>query len=269
MTVIAGRDFTPDEYVDYEAAEKQQAHVPSIILTRKLAEHLFPNESALGKKVYILSKDPQIVVGVIEQIARPNEGNGVEYADYSVVVPVDYPYGNYLVRVDPAHRDDVLAAIEPALMKVSPARIVLKVRPFGEVRGNFFKQDRSMAYLLVGVCIALLIITALGVVGLASFWVQQRTRQIGIRRALGATRRDIRHYFQMENFLLATAGIAIGMALAYAINLWLMHAYAVPRLPGQFLPVGALLLWVLGQLAVLGPAMRASNIAPAIATRSV
>jgi len=137
------------------------------------------------------------------------------------------------------------------------------------VRRSFFNKDRAMAYLLIGVSLALLIVTALGIVGLASFWVQQRTRHIGIRRALGATRKDIRRYFQTENFILATVGIVVGMALAYAINLWLMKTYAVPRLPAEFLPVGALLLWCLGQIAVLGPAMRASMIPPAIATRTV
>jgi putative ABC transport system permease protein len=106
-------------------------------------------------------------------------------------------------------------------------------------------------------------------VGLASFWVQQRTRQIGIRRALGATRGDIRRYFQLENFILATIGIVVGMGLAYGINLWLMDTYQVARLPATFLPIGAVLLWALGQIAVLGPARRASRIAPAIATRTV
>ncbi|MBW8811475.1 MAG: FtsX-like permease family protein [Lysobacter sp.] len=138
-----------------------------------------------------------------------------------------------------------------------------------EARAKYFRQDRSMAWLLVGVSIALLVITALGIVGLASFWVQQRTRQIGVRRALGATRGDILRYFQTENFILATVGIVLGMALAYAINLWLMQHYNVQRLPASFLPIGALLLWLLGQIAVLGPALRASLIPPAIATRSV
>jgi len=146
---------------------------------------------------------------------------------------------------------------------------VLGKKTFAEVRADYFKQDRAMAFLLVGVSLALLVITGLGIVGLASFWVQQRTRQIGIRRALGATRGNILRYFQVENFILATIGIVLGMGLAYAINLWLMHKYAVPRLPGTFLPIGAGLLWLLGQLAVLGPAMRASMIAPATATRSV
>jgi len=69
--------------------------------------------------------------------------------------------------------------------------------------------------------------------------------------------------------MLASAGIALGMVLAYAINLWLMSKYQVARLPAPVLPIGALVLWLLGQLAVLGPAMRAAAIPPAIATRSV
>jgi putative ABC transport system permease protein len=113
-----------------------------------------------------------------------------------------------------------------------------------------------------------LVVTALGIVGLASFWVQQRTKQIGIRRALGATRGQILRYFQTENFLLATVGIVLGMLLAYSINLWLMSAYELPRMPIAYLPIGAVLLWLLGQVAVFGPAYRAAAVPPAVATRS-
>jgi putative ABC transport system permease protein len=99
--------------------------------------------------------------------------------------------------------------------------------------------------------------------------VQQRTKQIGVRRALGATRGQILRYFQIENFLLATVGIVIGMLLAYAINQLLMGRYELPRLPLVYLPVGALALWFLGQVAVYGPARRAAMVPPAVATRSV
>lgn len=126
-----------------------------------------------------------------------------------------------------------------------------------------------MAWLLIAVSIALLVVTALGIVGLASFWVQQRTKQIGVRRALGATRGQVLRYFQTENFLLATIGIVIGMLLAYAINQLLMGKYELPRLPLLYLPVGAVVLWLLGQLSVLGPARRAAAVPPAVATRSV
>lgn len=125
-----------------------------------------------------------------------------------------------------------------------------------------------MAWLLGIVCMALLLVTALGIVGLASFWVQQRTKQIGVRRALGATRTQILRYFQTENFILATIGILLGMLLAYAINQLLISKYELPRLPLYYLPIGAILLWALGQVAVFGPARRAAMVPPAIATRS-
>jgi putative ABC transport system permease protein len=99
--------------------------------------------------------------------------------------------------------------------------------------------------------------------------VQQRTKQIGVRRALGATRGQILRYFQTENFLLATLGIVIGMMLAYGINQLLMGKYELPRLPAIYLPIGAVVLWLLGQLAVFGPARRASAVPPAVATRTV
>lgn len=272
VRMAMGRDFTPEEYVDYEAVRNDKAKMSSILITRGIADKLFPGKNPLGQPLYVWGKDPQLVVGVIEHLARANDFQGPAAVQYSMVLPVTAPYtvlGNYLLRVDGTRRAEVLAAIDPALDKVDPDRIILERQTFPEIREKFFRQDRAMAWLLVGVSIALLIITALGVVGLASFWVQQRTRQIGIRRALGASRGSILRYFQTENFILATAGIVLGMALAYAINLWLMHKYQVARLPAQFLPVGALLLWLLGQVAVLGPALRASMIPPATATRTV
>ena len=125
-----------------------------------------------------------------------------------------------------------------------------------------------MIGLLLIVSGLLLLVTALGIIGLASFWVQQRTKQIGIRRALGATRAQILRYFQTENFLLAGIGIVVGMLLAYLLNQWLMGRYELPRLPLLYLPVGAVLLWLLGQIAVFGPARKAASIPPAVATRS-
>ena len=268
VTLIAGRDFNPDEYVEFEP---DGAKVPAIILTRTVAEKLFPGQSAVGKTLY-MDKDPIRVVGIVDHLVRPNEIGGATENEYATILPMRLPYtngGNYILRVAPERRTEVLAAAAAALMHNGPNRIILDKQTFEELRRDFFRGDRSMAWLLVAVSVALLVITALGIVGLASFWVQQRTRQIGIRRALGATRRQILRYFQTENFLLATLGIVLGMALAYGINIWLMKRYELPRLPILFLPIGAVSLWALGQLAVLGPALRATSVPPAIATRSV
>jgi putative ABC transport system permease protein len=135
------------------------------------------------------------------------------------------------------------------------------------MRRAYFAQDRSMVWLMSGVCVLLLVVTAFGIVGLASFWVQQRTRMIGTRRALGATRRQIQQYFQLENFLLTSVGIAIGMAAAYGGSIVLMQHYQLPRLPWSYLPLGALVLWGLGQVAVLAPARRAAALPPVVVMR--
>jgi putative ABC transport system permease protein len=119
------------------------------------------------------------------------------------------------------------------------------------------------------VCVVMLAVTAVGIVGLTSFWVGQRRRQIGIRRAVGASRGHIRYYFQTENFLLTTAGVVLGMGLAFLLNVYLMRHYEMRMMPWYYLPVGAIALWTLGQLAALGPAVRASAVPPVVATRSV
>ena len=144
-----------------------------------------------------------------------------------------YPDGrNYLIRVAPEQCDAVLAEVERALYKVDANRIIVSHEPFAALRATYFQQDTAMIYLLIGLSIALLAITALGLAGLASFSVQRRTQQIGVRRALGATRSEILRLFQLENFTLASFGIAAGMLVAYALNWLLMDLYAVPRLPG-------------------------------------
>ncbi|HTJ42970.1 MAG TPA: ABC transporter permease [Kofleriaceae bacterium] len=272
VNLVAGRDFNPNEYTDFMDLIDQKAYPPSIIITRGTARALFGDENPLGKGIYIWGDQPQTVVGVVDHIARPSDGNGSQYADDSVFYPVKVSYynaSNYVMRVDPSRTHELLDAGVAALDKVKPNRIIIGKNTFNEIRADYFKADRAMAWLLIGVCIALLVITALGIVGLASFWVQQRTRQIGIRRALGATRAQILSYFQTENFILATLGIVLGMGLAYGINLWLMDTYHVARLPATFLPIGAILLWILGQIAVLGPALRAAAVPPAVATRTV
>ena len=212
---------------------------------------------------------------MVEHLAKTRDRGPASEYEFSVVFPVETTYeagGNYLLRVaDPSRRDEVLRAAIKTLENSGPTRIIdpEEASTLEQMRNEYYRQDRSMAWLLVSVIIALLVVTALGIVGLASFWVQQRTKQIGVRRALGATRAQILRYFQTENFLLASIGIALGMLLAYAINQLLMGRYELPRLPLLYLPVGAVALWLLGQAAVYWPARRAAAIPPALATRSV
>ncbi|MEZ5461317.1 ABC transporter permease [Dokdonella sp.] len=269
VNLVAGRNFKPEEMTTVNFGDELKPSV--IIVTKALAEKLFPGENAIGKQVYMGEEPPtSTIVGIVEKTQQPwMESDEVENSTF---VPVYMPFGNstrYLVRAEPGRRDEVLKAVEQKMAETNTSRIIGKMRTMEETRQEAYAGDRAMAIILGVVIVALLGITALGIVGMASFWVAQRTRQIGTRRALGASRKNILRYFQTENFIITTLGLVVGAVLAYAFSLWMMQTYQSPRLPWYYVPVGFICLWALGQLAVLGPAMRASRVPPAVATRSV
>jgi len=267
--IIAGRDFKQDEIMNVKFGDHVQP--PSVIVSKALADKLFPDGNAVGKQVY-LDEDPptSTIIGVVERMQEPwVTSTDIENATF---LPVYMPYGNstrYLVRTEPGRRDEVMKQVEQKLSDANHSRIIGKMKTIETVRLEAYASDRAMAIILGGVIAALLIITALGIVGMASFWVAQRTRQIGTRRALGATRFDILRYFLTENFLITTLGLLVGSLLTYAFNYWLITHYQAEVMPVAYLLSGIVILWMLGQIAVFGPARRASNVPPAVATRSV
>jgi putative ABC transport system permease protein len=267
LKLVEGRAFTE---ADAAPMDSFLPTAPVAILPLALAHKLWPGEDALGKTFYMGAHRYQ-VVGVVEHLLAPVVHDPAQ-ADFTALFPVAAASdtgGSYVLRAATADRDRVLREAEDVLLKISPTGIISDRRHYSEVRAQYFRQDRAMAGLLAGSCLLLLLVTALGIVGLASFWVQSRTRSIGVRRALGARRGDILRYFQAENFLIVGVGIGLGMACAYGLNLWLIERYEIGRLPLLYLPVGALSLWALGQAATLGPALRAARVPPVIATRSV
>ncbi len=265
LHLVAGRDFRTDEYVTGSA-------VPAAILSRALADKLYPGRNPLGQSIYTGSTRPIRVVGIVDTLLRPHlrEPAVNQFAMLFPMLP-NQSEVTYLLRSAPQDRERVLKAAAAKLEQLSPERIIPPelMRTYSQMRRAYFQRDTTMIGLLLASAFGLLFVTALGITGLANFWVQQRTRSIGIRRALGATRGDILRYFQTENFLIVSFGIALGMLLAFALNLLLMAHYELPRLPFYYMPIGAAALWLLGQLAVLGPALRAAAVPPVVATRSV
>ncbi len=264
LHLVAGRDFLPEEYVS-------KGKPAVAIVTRALAEKLYPGKPALGQSMY--DGDNFIrIVGIVDTLLRPAlRKPGIDGDSMIWPQRPDSAGVTYVLRSAPADRQRVLKAAAAALLKLSPNRIIdpRQMQAYTQIRRAYFQRDTTMIGLLIASALGLLFVTALGIAGLANFWVQQRTRSIGIRRAIGATRGDILRYFQGENSLIVRAGIMLGAALAVLLNLLLMARYELPRLPLWYLPIGALVLWVLGQLSVLSPARRAARVPPVVATRSV
>ena len=277
LHLISGRALAPEDYVNVDIVLKALADGSSkgfpmpTLISQALATRLWPQQSPLGKLIWLAPTASFRVVGVVSTLARANAYNTAT-AQYSMIIPLHMGADkdqSYLLRTRPEDRQRVLAAAVEALKRADPARVITHARTYDEIRSGYFRDDHAMTGMLASVILAVLLITGLGIVGLASFWVAQRRKQIGIRRALGATRADIVHYFQTENFLIVTFGILAGMLLAYGLSLLLMVHYELPRLPWFYLPVGAIALWLIGQAAVLGPALRAAAVPPVVATRSV
>ena len=273
LKLVAGHLPSADDYQPLQGRDYFPAS-SRVLITRALANKLWPGENPLGKTFWAATAQFR-VIGVVSNLAVSQyTENGEHGAEWCVFVPAQAGgqlAGTYLVRGRPQDLDRVMVKARAAVAKIAPDVVLDHVNShtLSFLRERFFRTDRAMAGLLVGVIVALLGVTALGIVGLASFWVAQRRKQIGIRRALGATRADILRYFQTENFLIVTFGVLLGIVLAIGINLMLMKFFEVPRLPLWYLPIGVVVLWLLGQLAVLAPALRAAAVPPVVATRSV
>ncbi|BFI95393.1 MAG: ABC transporter permease [Rhodanobacter sp.] len=280
LKLLEGRNFSAGEDALIYKGMGLEADGPAII-TQALARHLFPDGDALGKVIRIGDQADaarRTVVGVVAHLMRNKFGqDDREDVDYTLLfpgTPSNWPVPIFGVRVrSKAEATGVLKAMKAVVQRELGPNMIQGIDPayesYGDMRERMLAQSKAAVWLLSGVSLIVLLVTVVGIMGLTSYWVQQRARQIGIRRALGAQRGNILREVQLENLLVVGVGILFGMVLAYAINLWLMHRYELSRLPWNYLPYGAALMLLLGQCAVLSPALRAARVPPVVATRSV
>jgi putative ABC transport system permease protein len=263
-----GRNFFPEE-INYILPTSDFGTPPSVLITQDLADELFGEEDALGKPVYWGSMEASTVVGIIGHM----HGSWVSWDKLTnVVIQPGKPAqttNKYIIRVEPGMRDELMPVIEQKLGESNRQRVIKSVRTLEELSARTYQQDRGTAIILSIVISLLIGLTALVIVGLSSFHVTQRTKQIGTRRALGARRIDIIKQFMLENWLVTTAGALIGTLLTFALAYWLEVSFELPRLDWRFLPAGIVTLWVMSSLAAFEPARRAASVPPAVATRSV
>jgi len=269
LNLLAGENFSETdiqwrEMSDHEWPDKT-------IITRAMAATLFPDdpEGALGKTVYINDDEPITITGIIEQMQAP--WNGWDGVERVMLSPTHTLFGGtrYIIRTEPGKRDELMPQVEKLLAESNKRRIVRSMRTMDETRERSYRADSSMIRILTFTIVLLIAITSLGIVGLASFSVNRRTKQIGTRRALGASKVAILRYFMTENFLISLVGVGIGAALTVGLNIIMIETFSLTRIAWYLVPVAMLMLLAVGQAAVYGPARKASSVPPAVATRTV
>jgi len=269
VNLIAGENFSATDVVWREPATT--AWPGKTIITLAMAEALFPDDamSALGKTAYIDFTQPMMITGIVEKMQGSWPGwDGFERV---MLVPSRLLWrdSDYIIRTEPGMRDELMPQVEELLAERNKGRIVRRMRSMDEIRERAYRGESSVIKILTFTIVLLIAVTALGIVGLASFSVNRRTRQIGTRRALGASKLAILRYFMTENFIISGVGVLIGAALTIGLNILMIETFALERIAWYLVPVAMLLMLGIGQAAVFGPARKASAVPPAVATRNV
>lgn len=267
VKLSAGTTFDPNT-IEYKP-DSDQSWAPTGIITAALGKALFKDEPPLGKTFYDDQSHPIRVIGVIEHM----QGSwvGWDKLDRVMLTPRINPDATqYAIRTAPGELDRVMADVEVALRKRDPNRVIATpMKKMSDMKQQSYAGDSLMAVTLSTVTGLVLVFSALGIFGLATFNVNTRTRQIGTRRAVGARKRDIVRYFMTENWLITSLGVVVGCCLALAAGFWLSTEFQLPRLDLYYLIAGVLGLWVVGQIAAWQPSRKAAKVSPAMATRTV
>jgi putative ABC transport system permease protein len=285
MSLVEGRCFTRDE-VDRDTQRLRalgnsqrerdaqgratEKFAQDIVITKAYASLAFgPAPSYLGKQLEDADGDLYQVIGVIDGFYNPYGWPIHEYAVLYATYSRSYQGGaRYLVRSEPGRGTEVARTLEERLGAANAGRAV-NVRTLTETKSRYFGPQRIVVTMMTVVVILLVFVTSLGLVGLTFFSVTERTRQIGTRRALGARQADILRHFLLENWLITSMGLVLGVLAAYGLNMGISNVVEGARMTWPLMAGGVVLLWATGVAATFAPALRAARISPAIATRNV
>lgn len=259
--IVLGRWFSHEEYVTYDPFAGDRAP-PSAIITRSLANKLWPGQEPLGRQLYLGGPIGSRIIGVLSHYLGPTI-ESTSTAEDIVIFPASPKYAGVLVARCATDVDStILHRVTDSLYSEQPSQLISNSQTLKATAIDFFRDDRQTAHVIAFTGLALLTVTGLGLMGLCTYWCHQRSRVIGIKRALGATRGHVLRYFLLENVLVVSSGVLLGCPLAILLNLCLKKYYELPTLPVAVLLATSGLLVVVGQLAVASSAIRASAIPP-------
>jgi putative ABC transport system permease protein len=262
MRLIAGRDFTADEL-----ANKQ----PVMVINQSLARHLWPNDDAIGKhlrNVPSKADTPPVVSTVIGVVADTHQQSLESAARPEITKPmVDYTQLTLAVRGN-ADPEALIASVKGQIWSIDKNLPVFEVRTMEQVLDEDTSQRRFESFVMSIFASLALVLASIGLFGVLSSLVSQRTHEIGIRMALGAQTQDVLGMVLSEGFRMVVLGVIIGVAGGIALSRYLSSLFfgVSPASPATYLQV-ALLMIGIALVACLLPAWRAIRVNPMVALR--
>jgi predicted permease len=259
LPLLRGRNFTLQDGPDTQ---------PVLLVNRTMAESLWPGEDPLGKRIELPeAKVTATVVGVVGDAKQYDIGERQLPQIYTAYAQNPHIFGTLVVRasVEPL---SLAKSVREAVWSVDPDQPVWKVRTVEYLLNINVSDRRFVLYLMACFAALALLLTTLGIYGVVSYTVAQRTHEIGIRVALGAQGRDVLRLVLRHGMGLALAGVGIGLVASYEVTkLMSGMLYGVSTTDPPTYALVALLLACVALLACLVPALRATRVDPMEALR--
>lgn len=260
IPVLRGRGFTE---VDREGAPRV------IMLSESGAEHFWPGADPIGKRMYMMRGDTATVVGIVPD-TRYRELRTARASIYYPFAQSIFPFAPTTLAIRTSlPAAGMVPALGRALAAIDPAVAVVRLAPFGSYLDAPLAQPRFNALLLGVFALGAVVLAAVGLFGVMAQMVKQRTRELGVRMALGATTANVRGMVLTRGLTIAGIGVGLGLAAALAANRMLsaMLYDISPRDGVTLLLVGGLVLAVTA-VATGIPARAGARIDPAAALRA-
>ena len=258
-----GRTFNATDTADHPAV---------VIINETTARTFWPNESPIGKRISSTGpkKDYYEIVGIVNDIAFPGS-LGEPYTRYEAFTPMTQAAPSYLTLMlrTPASAESMGNTLRGAIASLDPELPVWRVRTARSAVDSGLGSISLLGSLLGAFATVGLILAAIGIYGVVSYTVAQRTGELGIRMALGAQTRDVLWLVLGKGALLILIGGLFGIAGAYGVSRLLLAF--IPSLPTRDPVIVAITGIVLGVVALAAcyiPARRATRVDPLVALRS-
>jgi len=258
VPLLAGRDFN-----EHDTADGQKV----CLISQAGAKQVFPGENPIGKTLFLALAQWEIVgiVGDVRsvQVAEPP---GMEF--YRPWAQYNFPFVNIAVRTN-LKVDAVTRLVQSALTKVNPGLAIAVPHTMDAVVARALGQARLMMWLLGIFAGVALLLASIGIYGAVAYTVEQRTREIGVRMALGAQTRDVLRLVVNQGMKPVLIGLVIGIGSAFALGrLIASQLYQVSAHSPALLVGSTLLLATTALIACWLPARRATHVDPIQALRS-